>query len=188
MAANGWMASGITSYQSGPNLQAVYSPNFKMKGLVGVNNVNNTTYLGTPEVSLQPLLTCNPAAALQPKQYVNGACFALPSIGMQNGVFNFPYLHGPGYFDTDLTLLKNFSIREGKSLQFRFAGFNVVNHPITSFSGRFPAEASLYYSGTTVGQLSTPTTGCSVVDSTCFGYAGYKQGRRVVELAAKYSF
>jgi hypothetical protein len=188
LAANGWSVSGITSFQSGPNLQAIYSLNFKLKGVVAGSTVNNTSYLGTPEVSLQPNLTCNPASGLKAKQYVNGACFALPSIGTENGVFNFPYLHGPAYFNTDLTLLKNFRTGEGKTLQLRFAGFNFLNHPITSFSGRFPAEASLYYTGDTVGQLSTPTSGCSVVDSACFGYAGYKQGRRVVELAAKYTF
>ena len=185
------MAGGhraLRRFSPGPNLQAVYSMNFKLKGVVGANSVNNTTYLGTPDVSLQPMLTCDPTAGLNSKQYVNGACFALPSIGLQNGSFDFPYIHGPAYFDTDLTLLKNFHLKEGRNLQLRFAGFNVLNHPITSFSGRFPAEANLYYSGTTVGQLPAPTSGCSVVGSSCFGYAGYKQGRRVIELAAKYSF
>jgi hypothetical protein len=112
----------------------------------------------------------------------------LSPIATENGVFDFPYIHAPAYFDTDLTLLKNFSIRDGKNVQFRFAGFNIFNHSITSFSGRFPAEASLYYTGTTPPELSTPTSGCSAVNSACFGYAGYKQGRRVVELAAKLSF
>ena len=188
LAANGWEASGITGFQSGPNLQAIYSLNFKLKGVVGANNVNSTTYLGTPDVSLQPNLTCDPSTGLQAKQYVNGACFALPSIGAQNGSFNFPYLHGPAYFDTDLTLLKNLKTGDKGSLQLRLAAFNFLNHPITSFSGRFPSEANLYYSGTTVPSLSNTTGNCSVVGSACFGYAGYKQGRRVVEIAAKYSF
>jgi hypothetical protein len=186
--ADGWELSGITGFQSGPNLQAIYSPDFKLKGVVGVNNVNSTTYLGTPEVSLQPMLTCNPAAGLQPKQYVNGSCFTLPSIGTINGSFNFPYLHGPAYFDSDLTVLKDFKLEGQQHLQFRFAGFNFLNHPITSFSGRFPAEASLYFSGTTSPTLSNTTGNCSVVASACFGYAGYKQGRRVLEIAVKYSF
>ena len=188
LAANGWELSGISGIQSGPNLQAVYSPNFKLKGVVGSNNVNDTTYIGTPDVSLQPVLTCNPASNLQAKQYVNGNCFTLPSIGIQNGSFNFPYLHGPAYFDTDLTLLKDFHLREQQHLQLRLAGFNFLNHPITSFSGRFPTEASLYFSGTTSPTLNNATGNCSVTGSACFGYAGYKQGRRVVEIAAKYSF
>lgn len=197
-AVNGWELSGITGYQSGPNLQAVYSLNFKLKGAVNttsgstttISTISNTTYLGTPEVSLQPFLTCNPSTGLKAKQYVNGSCFALPPIGTQNGGFNFPYLHGPAYFDTDLTLVKNFTTARGRNLQLRLAGFNFLNHPINSFSARFSNESALYFSGNSPSTvaLSTPTANCSVVGSTCFGYAGYKQGRRVVEIAAKYSF
>jgi len=65
-----------------------------------------------------------------------------------------------------------------------------MNHPITSFSGRFPQEANLYFSGQTATSATPQYTSgnCSVVGSTCFGYAGYKQGRRVIEVAAKLTF
>jgi hypothetical protein len=196
LLANGWNASGITSFQSGPNLQAIYALNLKTKGNVTdpgtttTYSVNNTTYLGTPDVSLQPTVSCDPTANLQQYQYVNGNCFTLPQIGTVNGSFNFPYIHGPAFFNSDLTLFKNFRMKEGRSLQLRFAGFNFLNHPITSFSGRFPVEANLTWTGTTTApQLAAPaTTSCSVIGSQCFGYAGYKQGRRVVEIAVKYSF
>ncbi|MDR3736221.1 MAG: carboxypeptidase regulatory-like domain-containing protein [Acidobacteriaceae bacterium] len=190
LLANGWEISGITGLQSGPNLQAIYSFNFKMKGAVGAYNVNSISFLGTPEVNLQPLLTCDPSANLKSKQYVNGACFALPNVGGPNGQFNEPYIHGPAYFSSDLTVLKNFKMGEARSVQLRFAAFNFLNHPITSFSGRFPNESNLYFTGNTTATATLPATSgnCSVVGSTCFGYAGYKQGRRVVEVAAKYTF
>lgn len=194
--ANNWEISGITNYQAGFNLPAVYSPDFKVKGFVSnatgtiTSNVSNTVYLGTPDVSLQPYLTCDPVANLQPKQYLRGECFALHNVGTENGPYVYPYIHGPSYFNTDLTLLKNFPMGEKKSLQLRFAAFNVLNHAITSFSGRFPNESNLYFTGTSVGQtqLQAQPGNCSVTGSQCFGYAGYKQGRRVVELAAKYTF
>jgi hypothetical protein len=190
IAASGWEVSGITGLQSGPNLQATYSANFKLNGIVGANPVLNTIYLGTPDVSLQPMLTCDPSKNLQAKQYVNGACFQLPSPGLQNGPMNFPYLHGPAYFNTDLTVGKSFHFADSRSLQLRLAGFNFLNHPITSFSGRVPNEANLYFAGTTPTTATLPaTTGnCSVIGSNCFGYAGYKQGRRVVEISAKFNF
>ncbi|MFC6645293.1 carboxypeptidase regulatory-like domain-containing protein [Granulicella cerasi] len=196
---NGWEASGITGYQAGPNIQANYSFSFKAKGVLTQTlpggttqtvNVNNTTFLGTPEVSLQPLLTCDPRTGLKDKQYVRGDCFQLPGIGTKNGPFNYPYIHGPAYFSTDLTVVKHFRMGGQKDLQFRFAAFNFLNHPITSYSARFPNESNLIYTGSTTNPvLSNPDTGnCSVIGSQCFGYAGYKQGRRVVEVAAKYSF
>ncbi len=185
LLANGWEVSGITGLQSGPNLQAIYSFDFKMKGVYGAYNVNSTTFLGTPEVSLQPLLTCDPTTGLKDKQYMNGACYRLPDVGGPNGPFNEPYIHGPAYFNSDLTALKDFKMGESRNLQLRFAAFNFMNHAITSYSGRFPNESNLYFTDKT---LPTPTGNCSVVGSTCFGYAGYKQGRRVVEVAAKYTF
>ncbi|MDR3735687.1 MAG: TonB-dependent receptor [Acidobacteriaceae bacterium] len=188
-AANGWEISGITGLQSGPNLASVYSPDFKLKGAISGTTINQSNWIGTPDISLQPELICDPSTNLKAKQYVNGACFRMPPLG-QNGTFQFPYLHGPAYFNTDLTILKNFRMSGERSLQLRFAGFNFLNHPITSFSGRFPQEANLYFSGQTAASATTPaTTGnCSVVGSTCFGYAGYKQGRRVIEVAAKLTF
>ncbi|MDE1163033.1 MAG: TonB-dependent receptor [Acidobacteriaceae bacterium] len=200
LGVNGWEMSGITSYQSGPNLQAIYSLSLKAKGTVTqaiagsttatLLNVNNTNYLGTSEVSLQPMLTCDPSTGLKDKQFVRGECFKLPSIGTVNGQFNYPYIHGPAYFDTDLTLVKHFRISNQKEVQIRLAAFNFVNHPVTSFSSRFPSESTLTYSGTYANPtLQSPDNGnCSVTSSSCFGYAGYKQGRRVVEVAAKYSF
>jgi len=195
---NGWEISGITGFQTGPNLPSIYSPNFKMKGSISTvingvltpTSVNNTNFLGTPDVGLQPYLTCNPALGLGSKQYVNGACFQLPGIGARNGSFSFPYLHGPAYFNTDLTFLKNFKMGAVHVLQIRFAGFNFLNHPITSFSGRFPTESNLYFKGDSIADATVMTgaNNCSVVGSTCFGYAGYKQGRRVLEVAAKFSF
>ena len=36
-------------------------------------------------------------------------------------------VRGPGFFDLDASLLKNFSIKERASLQFRFETFNTLN-------------------------------------------------------------
>jgi hypothetical protein len=44
-----------------------------------------------------------------------------------------PYLPGPIFWNSDLTLMKNFKLTERQSLQFRFAAFNFLNHDLLSF-------------------------------------------------------
>jgi hypothetical protein len=69
-----------------------------------------------------------------------------------------------------------------------------MNHPLVSFSSRYPQEASLILSGTSFGNAAitnatnTNGGGCSAAGSTCFGYAGYKTGRRVLELEGRFNF
>jgi hypothetical protein len=188
---NNWMVSGITGLQSGPNLQATYYANFNLQGKLGAPgsptqlNVDSITFLGTPDVQLQPLLTCNPSRHTAAHQFVNGGCFQLPQIGA-NGPFNYPYLHGPAYLDTDLTLAKNIPLRDKRNVQFRLAAFNFINHPLTSFSTSFPEQIALNMSNLAQGgetqspSLATPAPG--------FGVSTIKEGRRVVEAAVKYTF
>ena len=187
---NGWEISGITTFQTGQNMQAsTTNPNFGLNGLIGPAGatqygISNVNFLGTPDVSLQPVLTCDPRSGRTAHQYINGACFAAPAIG-QNGPAFFPYLHGPAYFDSDLSGQKSFSMPHDQSLQLRFAAFNFLNHPLTSFTGNFANETTLTLNNTSAN--ATPQT--ATYDPTSrFGFADYKQGRRVVELSLKYMF
>ncbi len=190
--ANGWELSGITTFQSGQDLQTgVATPNFGLSGSVGPTGsttqygISSTNWLGTPDgVTLQPITTCNPRTGLTHNQYINGACFAAPAIGT-NGPSFYPYLHGPAYFDSDLSAQKSFSLPHDQSIQFRIAAFNFLNHPLTSFTGNFSNETTLQLNDTNPG--ATPQQ--AVYDPTSrFGFADYKQGRRVAELSLKYSF
>ena len=89
---NGWEISGITTFQSGPDIPTLTTnPGFAVNGNIGQQNlangdpnpnyitINNTVYLGTPDVSLQPTLTCNPASGRGGHQYINGNCFSTPN-------------------------------------------------------------------------------------------------------------
>jgi len=44
-------------------------------------------------------------------------------------------LTGPGFFNTDLSCSKSFTFgqSENKKLQFRFSGYNFLNHPNRTF-------------------------------------------------------
>jgi hypothetical protein len=85
-----------------------------------------------------------------------------------------PAFYGPAFFNSNLALFKNFQISEQKKLQFRFDGYNFLNHPLWSFTG---SDLSLGFDGTT-GKVNTPN----------FGKVTQKQGNRVVQLSAKFYF
>jgi hypothetical protein len=206
-AVNGWNLSGITTWQSGGNLQELSSSNFNF-GIVGGNitNPNNgptsfgiagNTWIGTSNVQLQPTVTCNPTAGLHAHQYVNMNCFGMPAPGT-NGSYQFPYIHGPAYFNSDLAVFKTFKITERQNLEFRASAFNFLNHPLDSFlnngdlkvnvsvSQPNPNVAAYTFTNTTVA----PASGVSTLgNSTAYpGYASTRFGRRVMELSMKYSF
>ena len=82
---------------------------------------------------LLPVLICNPGANLKSGQYFNPACFAPPGPGQIGNVI-WPYIKGPPLFNSDLSLYKNFAIREKQKIQFRFEAFNFLNHPLPEFN------------------------------------------------------
>ena len=180
---NGWQISGITTLQSGANLTSQsWNLNYSRANLTqtvgGVTTTlayyDNVHLLGTPDFTLQPLITCNPKKGLGPHQYLNPSCFApAPANGFGTG--GMPYLAGPMFWQSDLSLMKNFKITEHQNLQFRFAAFNFMNHDLTSFSS---GDTNLYASFNAQGQLTNPN----------FGVAKYVMGRRILEMGVKYSF
>ncbi len=188
---NGWEVSGITTFQSGANLPSTYNPNFSLGGNLttaqGQVGANNQTLLGTPDVSLQPILLCNPNSKTGTHQYFNGACFGLnPTVGV-NGVYRLPHIAGPSYFDTDLTLKKGFHIHEGDTIQFSAAAFNFLNHPLTSFTSSVPSELTLNTQTTTAGDIGQ-TLSSARSQNADFGTANFKEGRRILELALRFDF
>jgi len=184
---NDWLFSGITNIQSGGNMQTVISasPNFNLNGFITapgepVLTVNSQVFLGTPDISLQPVLKCNPALGLGSHQYINGACFGLPNIG-SNGQYIFPYAEAPTFFNTDLTAEKGFSLGGERNLRFRIAAFNFLNHPLNSFGTGYAQQTSLSLNGTSISNAAySPSSG--------FGFAPYKLGRRLLEVSAKFTF
>ena len=68
-------------------------------------------------------------------QYVNPNLFAANAIGtFGNAGHN--SLRGPGYFDVDLALSREFKLRERLTLHARAEAFNVLNHPELRIAGR----------------------------------------------------
>jgi hypothetical protein len=187
---NNWLISGITNVQSGPNMQTGVSasPGYYVQGNIGSGGtaypVESQSILGTPDVNLQPVLTCNPRSGLAAHQYLNPSCFALPALGT-NGQYIEPYAHGPAFFDSDLTLEKGFRLGERDNLRFRIAGFNFLNHPLNSFGTGYASQTTLQLSDTSAN--ATPQT-ATYNPLSGFGSAPQKLGRRLLEVSAKFTF
>jgi carboxypeptidase family protein len=191
-AANGWQVSGLAQYQTGSDLQAAVSSNFNYTAYIpaGTTFMGKTlavpiqasqqNAIGSPDITLMPQLTCNPRSGLQSNQYINGNCFSPFVTPGQQGSYVFPTLTGPGFFNTDISLFKNFSwgASETKKLQFRFSGYNFLNHPIRTFIQGDPGLNLGFDSGENLLQHG----------NTTFGYATNKTGHRIIQLEAKFSF
>jgi hypothetical protein len=183
---NGWQLSGITQLESGPNLSGIQNQSFgmnlngyKIPGSISAQNptginVSNVSLLGTPNIQLNPVLTCNPASGLGPHQFINPNCFSIPTGIGQNGPSILPAIYGPAFFNSDLGLFKNFQFKESKKLQLRFNGTNFLNHPLWSFNG---SNLNLGFDGNT-GKVNTPL----------FGTVTQKQGHRIIQAAIKFYF
>jgi len=191
---NGWQLSGITQLESGPNLSGYQGENFGMNTnsgnipVPGVDcnasdkafdptkcfHVSNASILGTTDVQLQPLITCNPRSGLAAHQFINPNCFAEPTQVGQQGPTMPPPIYGPAYFNSDLGIFKSFRITEADTLQFRFDGFNFLNHPLWSFNG---ANLALGFDPATYA-VNTPG----------FGTVTQKQGHRVIQMQVRFQF
>jgi len=204
---NGWMISGITILQSGAPLQQSSSANFNLGGTNAVpditlpggssatkfNSVSSTYYLGEAgdtAYSLMPKLTCNPASGRTGGQYINPSCFSLPTapsfdanghliaMGGQ-GQYQWPYLRGPAYFSSDLSLSRTIRVTEHQNAQIKFTGMNFLNHALNSFDQNNANNINLNY---TTGVLATSDKGWQ------YGVPNERFGRRVLELTVKYNF
>jgi len=178
---NGWTIAGITTLQSGPDL-ASFRTNFGVDNIPSINN-SNRVILGTPDITLQPVLTCDPRKNLQPHQFLNGNCFAVPGNGaigtLQNGQYQLPYIKGPAYTNSDLSVYKSFKISERQNVQLRASAFNFFNHPLQSFDPN----------GNNLKLTMTPNGSGQLVNTNAkFGFTDTKFGSRIVELAIRYSF
>ena len=206
---NGWQISGVTQLESGANLtyggngfggnaingnyNVTYTCPDKtcpqstaiIPGSISTANpkgiaINNQSILGTPDQELHPYLTCNPRSHTGSHQFINGNCFAAPTVVGQNGPALLPAVYGPAFFDSDLGLFKNFAIREGMKLQLRAQAYNFLNHPLYSFpSGS--SNLNLVFTQDPKSLAITQT-------NTNFGYTTQKQGARIMEFGAKFYF
>jgi len=108
---------------------------------------------------------CDPYAANHGlNQWINATCFVAPTPGQLGNASRIP-VTGPGFVNTDFSVIKQFALpREGMGLNFRAEFFNLFNHP------QF---------GSPIGDISSP--GFGSVNSTV-------NNPRVVQFGLKLTF
>lgn len=114
----GWQATVIEKITSGFPVFIVNSVNES-----GVNFEDNFA------TDNRPMQVCNPTATHQTiQQWFDPNCFTQAPVG-QLGTASRTPLSGPGFVNTDFSLIKRFRITERAGMDFRAEFFNLFNHP-----------------------------------------------------------
>src|SRR5581483_4244498 len=112
----GWQASGIVQIQSG----------FPFTVRSGVDNSRSGQGLDTADLGGTPSLTSG-SRGQKVLQWFNTGAYAVNALGTF-GTVGINTLRGPGLWNADIGINKNFSLGEQRQLQFRSEFFNVFNN------------------------------------------------------------
>lgn len=174
----GWQISGITQWQSGNPLNILAGNPLAIAGTT-IGGANIASFTGV--ASIRPDLVgtaqkvgrvdqwfsnsvCDPRA---PGGCAAGSVFALPVALVGNAsVFHFGSLGrntiiGPGFSNTDFSVLKNTRITEGLRAQFRAEIFDIFNHANFGQPGRVAQVGSTSFGVITNTRFATGDSGSS---------------------------
>jgi hypothetical protein len=146
----GWQLNGIVQAQTG----------FPFTVVDAVTDIRYMTN--------RPNMTCDPNdnAPHTTSQWFDTSCFQRrPQATTGTGVGSEPRnaVRGPGFAQTDLSLFKNITVRQGNTIQLRVEGFNIFNQT----------------------HFNQPN---ATIGSSTFGQITSAQDGRVVQLGIKYLF
>lgn len=196
-----WQISGITHYTSGaplvPTISSVactpgpgapsggsgicsngfFGPGTQFSG-------GNIGWYGTPDIAFRPIVNWRGGGSRAVGgHWVSPGSITLPPMG-QFGTFETPIFRGPGSYNWDITLFKDFPFGENRRIEFRWAVFDFLNHAnldnpqlSADFNWVVPAGATSYAQGVPV--LTNPAQ---------FGVVTDAHGHREMEAAIKIYF
>src|SRR5262249_1057461 len=116
----GWEISGVTRVASGFPVTLSTDGDNSLQGS-SPNGVNKR-FLDLPDVVAGQSLSINPHPKDNDLTYFNPAAFTDNALGTPGNAPRRSF-SGPGMFNTDLVLKRDFRIREGQVLQFRWEAF-----------------------------------------------------------------
>ncbi len=140
---NGWQYSGVAAAATG----APFTPQYTIAGVSSQNTTGNTVVDQVFEgARVGYVLGCNPyTGKSDPWNRLNTACFTAPrpgSLGLESGL---NWLYYPGYLNFDMSVQKEFTVKERLHFQFRVDAFNIFNHAnfiylnnTLNFGGTYP--------------------------------------------------
>jgi hypothetical protein len=191
-ATNGWQLSGVTSFRTGQP----YTPGFSISGAGNVNITGSNTE--GARIGVVP--GCNPnTGSSDPFNRLNAACFFAPPIGSTGLDSGSNWLYNPGLINFDMSIQKEFVIKERLHFQLRADAFNVFNHAnFTTLNTTLNFNSYPTTNGIVTGSPSITSTalgrnangsfnvtGFGTVQSPAAGAPG---GPRVLQLVAHFTF
>jgi Carboxypeptidase regulatory-like domain len=114
-----WEFSGIVTAESGGPL-TLYAGQDRSQTGIGSDRAQ--------QISPNVYQKGNCGTATPCKHWLNSAAFAIPAIGQYGNVGKGQFT-GPGFWNWDMGVFKNFPLTERFTLQFRSEFFNTFNHP-----------------------------------------------------------
>jgi hypothetical protein len=164
--AGGWVIAGITTAQTGGPLTLFAGTDRSLTG-IGKDSV---------QLLSQNLYESGPCANQAPcVKWLVPSSFGLPALGTF-GNLGKGALRGPGLFDTDAGIYKNFTAGELVTVQLRAEFFNIFNR------ANFITPSNSTAPGYSPGSLGDILSGAG------FGHILAANDPRIVQLAVKISF
>jgi hypothetical protein len=143
----GWQTNGIVNLQTGFPFNVIQSGDVANTGRAAER----------PNLIGAPIVNCGSGRLFQ---CVSTSVFGSTASTFTYGNFGRNVLYGPGLYNVDFSVFKNFSIRERAKVQFRGEFFNVLNTPAFSNpNATLPAPNAagnlVATSGTTFGNITS---------------------------------
>ena len=192
----GWQLSGITVFQSGIPFSVINNP---VGGTFTADNAGvGNDLIGTSSIQsyadvIGPRNSAIPAAGNNGQSFgpllYNPGIFAPPQ-GLTFGNTGRNYLNNPSRYNFDLSLFKNFSVDEKRSVQIRGEAFNVLNN--TQFEiynpakGNQPNNEITCYGETSSGEYSAGAPECLSGNSFLRPIDAHRS--RTLQIAVKFIF
>ena len=160
-----------------------FAPHLEIKSAAYFTVVSGVDRALTTTPNQTPNLVGNPYPTNQSvDSWITRSAFANPDLGTY-GNLGYNNLKGPGVFQLNLALSRNFAIREKKTVQLRAEAFNLPNHLNPFAPGVGPVAGN--FGG--LAQLNAPNFGQITNDISSNG--GLTPGDyRVIQLAMKFVF
>lgn len=172
---DGWQVSGIVRFQTG----APYTVS------ANVNGYSNQELTGSYTEGSRARIIGNPYSGTSHDPYhrLNPAAFAAPVVGDPGiGAEGANSFTAPGINDTDLTLEKQFRIKERYNFQLRADAFNVFNH--TQFTA---INSTINFDGPGSTNFTNPASN-TPAEYNGFGSVSAANDPRILQLTGRFTF
>jgi hypothetical protein len=190
----GWEFATITTAQSGSSLTVYVDGAADSVGGSSLASLSGTGFTQNHRPNRVQGVSCEAPSGSPREQILNPAAFTL--VGYQIGTVGTSprgVCSGPGYFNSDLALYKNWSLKERVKLQFRLEFFNAFNRANFRGDSGGAGVVNQFLAG---GNVSCGAVACSETNSVItsfnvndeFGQARTTRGAREIQYALRITF